>query len=574
MKKIIKRIFVLLLICLLIASAVWYMFVYDRNTVRDLLVELARTCAAHDNYDGATWFYDLSYKMSEDDRNVAIELADIYKSVGNYTKAEYTLSNAIADGGSTELYVALCKTYVEQDKLLDAVNMLDNISDPSIKEEIENMRPAAPEADFAPGFYNQYISLSLNHDGGSLYVSTDGEYPTTSSAPVVDPITLNGGETKVYAITVGNNGLVSPLSILNYTIGGVIEKVELADPAVESVLRGELMFGQDTEIHTDDLWTIKEFTVPAEASSLEDLAYLTQLRKLTIADQTISSFSFLSGMSHLEELIITNCSVSDTLELVAGLPALQRLTISGTTVSSVSELSSASGLVYLDLSGNAIGDISPLSSMSVLETLDLSNNAVTDLSPLSGLPQLSSVYLSHNVITSMAPLGTCANLTHISLGYNKIDAVTAVDQLSNLTELNLNNNALTDIGVLSSNSSLQILDLSNNALTDISGLSSISTLTELNVAHNQIATLPEFPDGVGIVRLNAQHNQLTDVSALSHLTKLNYINMDYNENLDNINALLDCPDLVQVDIYGTKVSSTVANKLTDRSVIVNYDPTA
>lgn len=574
MKKFVKRIFVLLLICLLIASAVWYMFVYDRSTVRDVLIEMARTCAAHDNYDGATWFYDLSYKISDGEQNVAIELADIYKSVGNYTKAEYTLSNAIADGGNTELYVALCKTYVEQDKLLDAVNMLENISDPAIKDEIESMRPAAPTADFAPGFYNQYISLSLKHDGGSLYVSTDGEYPSTSTSPVVDPITLSGGETKVYAITVGDNGLVSPLSILNYTIGGVIEKVQLVDSAMESVIRGELLFGQDTEIYTDDLWNIKEFTVPAEATSLEDLAHLTQLRKLSISDQTISSFSFLANMSHLEELEIKNCSVSDSLELVAALPALQRLTISGTSISSVADLSNASGIVYLDLSSNAIGDLSPLSNMSALESLDLSNNAVADLSPLSGLPQLSSVYLSHNIISSMAPLSSCPNLTSINLSYNKIDAITAVDQLSKLTMLNLSNNALTDTGELSSCASLQEVNLSNNALTDVSGLASMSALTDVNVSHNQITSMPDFPDGLGLVTFNGEHNQLTDISSLGGLPSLNYVYLDYNPELESIGALLDCPDLIQVNIYGTKVSSTVANQLIDRSVIVNYDPTA
>ena len=115
MNKIVKRIFAFLLICMLIASAVWYMFVYDRDTVRDLLSNMARSCAQHGNYDGATWFYDLSYQISDQDQNVAIELAEIYKSVDNYTKAEFTLANAIADGGNAELYKALCKTYVEQD---------------------------------------------------------------------------------------------------------------------------------------------------------------------------------------------------------------------------------------------------------------------------------------------------------------------------------------------------------------------------------------------------------------------------------------------------------------------------
>ena len=85
MKKIVKWILPLLLICALIASAVWYMFVYDRDTVQDFLISRARICAQRGDFEGATRFYDLSYQLSEQDQNVAIELADIYRSAGNYT---------------------------------------------------------------------------------------------------------------------------------------------------------------------------------------------------------------------------------------------------------------------------------------------------------------------------------------------------------------------------------------------------------------------------------------------------------------------------------------------------------
>ena len=93
---------------------------------------------------------------------MAIELANQYKADGNYTKAEYTLSNAINGDASVELYIALCKTYVEQDKLLDAVNFLSNISDPTIRNALEQLRPTAPTANYEPGFYSQYLDLELS----------------------------------------------------------------------------------------------------------------------------------------------------------------------------------------------------------------------------------------------------------------------------------------------------------------------------------------------------------------------------------------------------------------------------
>jgi hypothetical protein len=244
MKKIVKRIIPFLLIVALIASAVWYIFVYDRETVRDFLMAQARSCAQNGHFEAATWFYDISYEFAGEDENVAVDLAQIYKDSGNYTKAERTLVSAIADGATSELYIALCQTYVEQDKLLDAVNMLDKVADPAIKAELDALRPAAPQPDFAPGFYSQYISLNFTAAGGTLYVSTDGQYPSTADTPCVTPVALEGGETKIYAITVGSNGLVSPLSILSYTVGGVIEAVEFADAYIEELIKDQLMFGE------------------------------------------------------------------------------------------------------------------------------------------------------------------------------------------------------------------------------------------------------------------------------------------------------------------------------------------
>ena len=183
MKKIMKRIIPLLLIVALIASVCWYIFVYDRDTVRDFLMAQARSFAQNGHFEAAAWLYDVSYEFAGEDENVAIDLAQIYKEAGNYTKAEYTLVSAIADGATAELYIALCRTYVEQDKLLDAVNMLDKVADPAIKAELDALRPAAPQPDFTPGFYSQYISLNFAHEAGTLYVSTDGQYPSTAHSP-------------------------------------------------------------------------------------------------------------------------------------------------------------------------------------------------------------------------------------------------------------------------------------------------------------------------------------------------------------------------------------------------------
>ena len=109
MKKFWRTLVPILLALLIIASLVWYCFVYDRDFTRDMLLNQARHQSMQGNPKVASWFYNLAYEHSGQDENVAIELANQFKADGNYTKAEYTLSNAIADGGTADLYMALCK---------------------------------------------------------------------------------------------------------------------------------------------------------------------------------------------------------------------------------------------------------------------------------------------------------------------------------------------------------------------------------------------------------------------------------------------------------------------------------
>lgn len=570
MKKAMKWILPILLVCLLIGSAGWYMFVYDPGTVQDFLTAQARTCAKAGNFDAATWLYNQSYKLSGQDQNVAIELADIYKSVGNYTKAENTLSKAIADGGNAELYIALCETYVEQDKLLDAVNMLDNISDPAIKAELDQLRPAAPTADYEPGFYSEYISLSFTTESGTIYVTTDGDYPSTAADTYTEPVQLPSGETNIYALVVNEKGLVSSLSVLNYTVGGVVEEVTLTDPAIDSAVRTTLMFGEDTAIYSDDLWTISEFTLPAEAASVEDLRYLTHLKKLAIADRQIDSLDFLSSMTQLEELSLSGCTLPENLETIAALPALKSLNLSGCGLSTIAKLSMASGLESLDVSSNAIGDISVLSNMPLLKIVDLAHNAVTDLSAMTALPQLTELDVSYNSVSSVAPVGVCTGLKKLDIANNTVADISPLSALTQLTHFYAGYNQLSDVSVLANCLGLLEVDVSNNSLTDVSALSVLVSMTDFDFSYNDVTVLPAFPEDCALEIINGEHNFMEDISSLAGMDNLGYVYMDYN-NLTDISFLKDCPKLVQVNVYGTNVTDVYT--LIDMGVIVNYDPT-
>lgn len=586
MKKTFRFLVPLLLGISIIASIGWYLFVYDRDFTRDILLGQARYNNTKGNTKLASWFYDLAYEHTGQDDNVAIELANQYKAVGNYTKAEYTLSNAIADsGGTVELYTALSKTFVEQDKLLDAIRLLDTIPNPTLRAEMNQLRPAVPETNPAPaseedekaGFYNEYISVSLKATTGTVYYTADGSYPSTAGTQYETPFPLDKGVTTIKAVCVTENGLVSRLAVYQYTIGGVIEVVQFKDSAIENSLHQLLGIDADDDIYTDDLWGITEYTLPSEAMYPEDLAYLSRLEKLTIHDKVLENLEFLSGMENLKQLDLTGCRFpAAALSTLAGLPDLEHLTIAKCGLSTIAALEGAPRLSYLDANGNTLRNLEVLSSMTTLVHLNLAHNAVVDLIQISGLVNLDKLDISFNAVTTLSPLAECTNLTGLNADNNQLTDLKGLENMKMLSELSVDHNSLTNVDILADCTDLTDLSIASNQISNITSLHSLEKLEILDFSDNQVKILPQWSNKCALRTIDGTNNQLTTIDTLAKLPELTYVYMDHNK-LTNVDALAKCYHLVQINVFGNPIKDVSALKKdaegNDRGIIVNYDPT-
>lgn len=576
MKKTLRILIPLVLVLALIVCTGWYLFVYDREFTRDMLLHTARYFDRTGNHSIAAWFYNSAYKQSSDGDAVAIELAEQYISDGNYTKAEYTLSNAIEDGGGVELYIALCKTYVEQDKLLDAVNMLNNVKNQTVKEQLEMLRPSTPICSPDPiesgAYYTQYITVTISADKGALYVNRNGEFPSVATDLYKDGITLVNGENTIYAVAVAENGLVSPAAIFGFTVGGVIEKVSFTDAAIEQEIRTLLDVDGSKQLYTNDLWTLKEFTVPENAQKFDDLRHLAFLEKLTINNSVSGQLSHISALANLQELYITGTTVNaEELPIIGRLPNLKKLTLSGCSLSTIAGLDVARTLTYLDLSNNAIRNITPLSGLTNLQELHMARNALNDLSALSALSSLAVLDVSHNGLTTLSPITSISGIQEIKADNNTLGELIGFQQLTALEKLSLANNTIADITPLRTCTALKDLNVSGNKLTDISVLADINALMYLDFSNNKVTELAKWSKDCSLVNIDGSYNSLKSLEPLAGLKHLNNVFMDYNSGISSVKALETCPVLIQVNVYGTKVKQV--SMLTSQSIVVNYDPT-
>lgn len=572
MKRSIRIIIPILLALAIVLCSAWYLFIYDREFTRDMLLSGARYFEGQGNHVIAAWFYDRAYEQAANSDAVAIELAQQYADAGNYTMAERTLNKAIQNQATPALYIALCKTYVAQDKLLDAVELLNNIRNPEISAQLNLLRPEAPTAYPAPGFYSQYINVTVEGEGGRLLANSAGEYPSVTDAAYEEPIPLVSGENAIYALVVADNGLVSPLTIFAYTVGGVVEEVKFADASIEAAVRNYLGVSDDKVLYSNDLWEIKSFNVPSNATTFADLRHLQFVEELVFSGGPGGEMSCLSGMSSLAKLTIRGVDLTgDDVKAIGSLPSLTDLTITECNLSTISGLETATTLIRLDLSGNALRNIDAVASLQKLQTLTLKNNAIKTLDAVAACTDLTYLDISFNSITELSPISGLIQLRTLDAGSNTIERLPDMSRLTSLSYLSLSYNKLTGVQEIAFCTELSDLNLSHNEIVDISSLSVLSRLSVFNFSYNLVSEIPAFDKNCALITIDGSYNKIESLYPLSGLSQLNNVFMDYNESIYSVDCLQNCPVLIKVNVYGTGVKS--AKVLTDQSVIVNYDPT-
>lgn len=551
MKHALKIILPIILILALIIGACCFFLIARRDLTENIFVYWGEHFYEAGRYSRAVSFYKAAMHFAPKDADLAIRLADAYKKSGNYTKAEYTLVSAITQiPDSVQLYVALSKTYVEQDKLLDAETMLGRITNDAVRTQIDALRPAAPVIEPESGNYSEYIDVTVTGASGTVYAVCNSDFPASEQDVYTGPISLEAGESKIVALSVAENGLVSDAVYAGYTVGNVVEEVKLADAGMDAYVRELLGKTAGSAIMSDELWAVEELDLPDTVASLEDLPYFTGLHSLSLHHGTGLDLSVLSQLPTLRKLDLSGCTLS---------------TAAMNTIVTLSELTS------LNLSGCAVAEIDALIGLQKLETLDLSNNTVSDLTALSALLALRELNLTNNPITSLSNLKNCTELETLYAGQCAITRIAGLADHTKLKTLVLSGNKITDISALAGCTAIETLDLSGNSISDISVVSGFKKLVDLNVSSNQITDLPQFDADTPLWHVDISHNQIESLAGLEGNLAVNFINADYNR-VKSVAKLESCIMLVRMNLWDNPVDADEVKQLQDIGILINYNP--
>lgn len=552
MKRVLKIVIPLVVVLALLGTAAWFFLSFRADLTAGFLRGQAAKMVERERYSRAVTYYNWAWQLDPENQEIPLALAEAYAGSGNYTKAEYTLVRAIsARPQDVDLYVALCQVYVAQDKLLDAVQMLDRTSDAEVKAALDELRPAAPVLSPENGYYTEYIEVTADGGGNAVYLSIDGDYPSMEDDAYTGPVTLPGGETMVMAVAVDENQMVSQAVQNGYTIGGVVEPVTLNDPAIDAAVREQLGMTAGETLMTDDLWSIAELTLPDTVADLADLSHFTGLTTLTIQNVSGLDFSVLSQLTSLQTLDLSGCTISTgSLDAIAGL----------------------TGLRVLRLNNCALTDINALSQLTALTELQLANNSLTDIGVTSLMLDLETVTLTNNPVTSIAGLSACTKLKSLDISGCSVTSIASLSGKTALETLLAGNNQIADLSPLEGCTALSVLEVPYNLVSDISVLAQLPALTRFVGNNNQITAVPDFDEETSKLQyIQLDYNEVADLAGLQGINSLNYVYADYNQ-VETILPLKNNINLIQINVWDNPIPEEEVKSLQENSIIVNYNP--
>jgi Leucine-rich repeat (LRR) protein len=450
---------------------------------------------------------------------------------------------------------------VEQDKLYDAVDLLNNrVPSGSLSEELYAMRPAPPALSHTEGVYEERIEVALTAgEGFRIYVSLTGDYPSVLTGLYTAPLALGPGVTGLIAVAVSDGGLVSDVAEAEFTLENIIDPVVFSDPAIEAVLR-KTINKPDGQVFTSDLWDIEELIFDEEAAdyrTLDDLRLCPRLRTLKLKGlHNPCDISVLPELEDLTDLSLDSMGI-DSIMLVhiAPLTWLQRLYLPNNGIGPLSHLSALTALTVLDLSSNSVLELTPLGGMGALQYLGLSQNAIEDLAPLGSLGNLRTLLLDRNRILSLKGLAVLTRLETLNVSFNpRLTSLSEVAGLTSLTVLKASNCQIGgSLPSFSRLTSLRELSLASNGITDIEGLRGLTALQTLTLTHNSIESLAPLSDASGLQTLNASNNSIESISSLRGLPALAALSVE-NNFLRTLTPLRECPALRNVFAFGNAIT--------------------
>lgn len=550
--------FIITLIAVLLVVFVFLRGIFASNYLK----RADEALAAGDN-EAAISNYNIALFWNGKNQAAYLSLTQAYMNIEDFDNAHATIDKAISkkvitdESGMEVLYIQKIKVYSTQGQLAQAAEYTDSITDLNISRQIAQLRPGELAYTPTQGSYDRSQKIVITvPENESVYFTTDGSSPTRSSSLYSEPISIGKGETIINAISVNEQGLVSPLLTLTYNIENANEVISFDDRKVEQMVLNALKKSNDI-VYARELESITELTnegVSGKITTLSDLGYMPNLTTLILTgENAVTSLAEISNKKKLAELNLSGCQLSDSaVTALSGLTELTTLNLSNNNISSVSGLRELTKLQNLDLSNNKISDITPLTSLTALKNLNLGKNSLADIRGLEACKEITVLDITSNTISELPTIHSMEQLIELHLGDNPIKNLKNLEGLTNLVTLDVSDCEIVSLDFVSKMSQLINLNISDTNIATLSPLSGLK-LKELYLSGCPVSNISPILSMTELYRLDISETKVYDIADIKSLTSLEYLDIS-GLDLQSVAAVKELVNLKTLRITGVNAA--------------------
>ena len=203
------------------------------------------------DYHNAKQYFAKAYQTGEGKKNVDMMYA-LYQCYQQDKEEQQALDMLLAilqvDKNNENALSALAQFYADKEDG-DALNkLIAQYQGTDAQKLLSQYEVQAPTVSETPGQYQRELQVSLfAEDSCTIYYTTDGTQPDSSSTQYTEAIALEGGITALKAVAVNTIGVYSPVAEFDYTIN-----YQKPDAPVISPSSGAYEYGEKISIDAAD----------------------------------------------------------------------------------------------------------------------------------------------------------------------------------------------------------------------------------------------------------------------------------------------------------------------------------
>ena len=226
-----RKVLLILFLVLLIFGAAFGYFLYQNSYVGK--VAKGYDALQMKEYQTAEKYFKHAIGKNAQRAEAYSDLAETYMEQDEGDEAESVFLSAIASYPSNEELYRAAISFYEETKQLDKISeILEDCDDESVLSSLKAYVSTEPVFSLDDGKYSEVQEVTLSASGETIYYTTDGTDPTSSSTKYTEPILLNEeGKTQIKAIAYNKKKIPSLVVSKTYEIEFPVADAPVVTPS-------------------------------------------------------------------------------------------------------------------------------------------------------------------------------------------------------------------------------------------------------------------------------------------------------------------------------------------------------